>query len=302
MLGLTRSDLGDLNLFRIIAMAGGFRKAADQLDISPSALSRAMRNLEERQGVRLFHRTNRSIKLTPAGQELLQSLNAGFDKIQLGLENLNRYRDHPAGLLRINVLSDAARLILAPILAKYTELYPDVRLEIAVQDTVVDIINNGFDAGIRYGDNVPEDMIALRLCDDLNWIIVASPDYLKSAPPLQTPEDLQHHKCIGTRMGNGKIYHWELERGKEKAVISTDWSVIVNETILSIEIAEKGGGICYNLEHRVASQLAEGSLVRVLPEWRSIGEAFYLYYSNRRQLPKALRALLEFIKRYPFNF
>ncbi|CAI3929228.1 DNA-binding transcriptional regulator [Commensalibacter communis] len=296
---LTRSDLGDLSLFREIAESGGFRKAADRLDMSPSALSRAMRNLEERQGVRLFHRTNRSVKLTPAGQELLQSIHIGFGEIESGLEALNRYRDHPAGLLRINVLSDAARLILAPILAKYTETYPDVRLEIAVQDTVIDIINNGFDAGIRYGDNVPEDMIALRLCNDLKWIIVASPDYLELAPPLKIPADLHHHHCIGTRMGNGKIYHWELEQGEKRFILSADWSIIVNETILSIELAEKGGGICYNLEHRVAKQLADGSLVRVLPEWGSIGEAFYLYYSNRRQLPKALRALIDFIKAYP---
>ncbi|CAI3926371.1 DNA-binding transcriptional regulator [Commensalibacter communis] len=297
---LTRSDLGDLSLFREIAEAGGFRKAADRLDMSPSALSRAMRNLEERQGVRLFHRTNRSVQLTPAGRELLQSIHIGFGEIESGLEALNRYRDHPAGLLRINVLSDAARLILAPILAKYTETYPDVRLEIAVQDTVIDIINNGFDAGIRYGDNVPEDMIALRLCNDLKWIIVASPEYLESAPPLKIPADLHHHQCIGTRMGNGKIYHWELEQEEERFILSADWSIIVNETILSIEIAEKGGGICYNLEHRVVKQLADGSLVRVLPEWGSIGEAFYLYYSNRRQLPKALRALIDFIKIYPF--
>lgn len=298
---LTRSDLGDLNFFRVIVEAGGFRKAADQLDISPSALSRSMRNLEERQGVRLFHRTNRSIKITSAGQELLQSVIMGFDTIEAGLEALNRYREHPTGLLKINVLSDAARLVLAPILAKYTEKYPEVRLEIAVQDTVIDIVKDGFDAGIRYGDIVPEDMIALRLCKPLNWIMAASPDYLKHAPELEKPDDLHYHKCIGTRMGNGKIYHWELEKGKEKYVLSTDWTMIVNETILSIEIAQRHGGICYNLENRIADQLAEGSLVRVLPEWGSMGEAFYLYYSNRRQLPKALQALLKLIKTYHFQ-
>ncbi|MDI2090487.1 LysR family transcriptional regulator [Commensalibacter oyaizuii] len=301
MLSLTRSDLGDLNLFRLIAEEGGFRKAADKLDISASALSRAMRNLEERQGVRLFHRTNRRIMLTPAGQELLNAVTLGFAEIETGLEALNRYRDHPAGLLRISVLSDAARLVLAPILAKYNIMYPNVRLEIAVQDNVIDIINNGFDAGIRYGDIIPEDMIALRLCNPLNWIIVASTDYLKSAPPLNTPQDLYHHQCIGTRMGNGKIYHWELEKGKERHVISTEWSMIVNETILSIEIAQNNGGICYNLECRVAEQLANGTLVRVLPEWGSVGEAFHLYYSNRRQLPKALRALLDLIRTHHFN-
>ena len=296
MFRLTRGDLGDLNLFRVIADTGGFRKAAAELDISPSALSHAMRGLEERQGVRLFNRTNRSVTLTPAGLELLERLQAGFSQIELGLEELNRYRDRPTGRLRINVLSDAARLILAPVLAEYDRLFPEVRLEIAVQDTVVDIVSSGFDAGIRYGGTVPEDMIALPLGPSLRWVMVASPDYLASAPSLDTPGDLENHKCIGIRMGNGKIYHWELERDDEKVVVSTDWAIVVNETILSIEVAERGGGICYNLEDRVASQLANETLVRVLPEWASMGPAFHIYYPSRRQLPEALRALLRLIQ------
>jgi len=298
---LTRGDLGDLNLFRVIAKTGGFRKAAAELDISPSALSHAMRGLEERQGVRLFNRTNRSVTLTPAGQELLERVTNGFAEIELGLEGLNRYRDRPAGRLRLNVLSDAARLVLAPILARYDQIYPDVRLEVAVQDTVVDIIDNGFDAGIRYGGTVPEDMIAIPLGPNLRWVMVASPDYLASAPSLETPADLAHHKCIGIRMGTGKIYHWELERGEEKVVISTDWAIVVNETILSIELAEHGGGICYNLEERVSNQLASGKLVEVLPDWASMGAAFHLYYPSRRQLPEALRALLRLIQTHKIN-
>ena len=289
---LNRTDLGDLNLFRVIAETGGFRKAAAELDLSPSALSHAMRGLETRQGVRLFNRTNRSVTLTQAGRELLADVQAGLGAIEAGLEGLNRYRDTPAGNLRINVPSDAARLVLAPVLADYMTRYPDVRVEIDINDLIVDIVQEGFDAGIRYGGSVPEDMIALPLGPELRWIAVASPDYLASAPPLDHPDDLKNHRCIGLRMGNGRIYHWELERGREAVVLSLDWAVIVNETVLSLELAETGGAICYTLEERVVSQLADGRLVRVLPEWSSMGPAFHLYYPSRRQLPEALRALL----------
>ncbi|WDS34676.1 LysR substrate-binding domain-containing protein [Pseudoxanthomonas sp.] len=293
---LTRGDLGDLNMFRQIAESGGFRKAAALLDVSPSALSHAMRGLEARQGVRLFNRTNRAVTLTPAGVELLARLDTGFNEIELGLEQLNRYRDRPAGQLRLNVFSDAARLVLAPILAEYSNTYPDVRTEVMVQDRVVDIVNEGFDAGIRYGGLVPEDMIAIPLGPELRWIAVASPAYLQSAPRLETPSDLAEHKCIGIRMGNGQIYRWELERGDEADVVAVDWVMVVNETVMTIELAETGGGVAYCLEQRVTRQLADGSLVRVLPAWSSMGPAFHLYYPSRRQLPEALRALLRLIQ------
>ncbi|SHN03928.1 LysR family transcriptional regulator [Roseibium suaedae] len=294
---LNRTDLGDLNLFRVIAEAGGFRKAAAELDLSPSALSHAMRGLETRQGVRLFNRTNRSVTLTQVGRELLADVQEGLAAIEAGLEGLNRYRDRPAGNLRINVPSDAARLVLAPVLADYMHRYPEVHVEVEINDHVIDIVQEGFDAGIRYGGSVPEDMIALPLGPELRWLAVASPGYLASAPLLEHPDDLKNHKCIGLRMGNGRIYNWELERGTEEVVLSLDWSVIVNETILSLELAETGGAICYTLEDRVRPQLADGRLIHVLPEWSSMGPAFHLYYPSRRQLPEALRALLRTMQR-----
>ena len=167
---LSRGDLGDLNLFCAIAKTGGFRKTAAELDFSPSALSHAIRGLEKRLGVRLFNRTNRSVTLTPAGRELLSHVTSGLSEITNGLEALNRFRDRPAGQLRLNVPTDAARLVLAPVMARYAALYPDVRLEVAVEDAVVDIIEQGFDAGVRYGGTIPEDMIAVPLCPDLRWV------------------------------------------------------------------------------------------------------------------------------------
>ncbi|MHC1478820.1 LysR family transcriptional regulator [Frateuria aurantia] len=292
---LNRRELGDLHLFRQIAESGGFRKAAAELDLSPSALSHALRGLEARCGVKLFNRSNRSVTLTAAGTELLARLQAGFAEIEGGLEGLNRYREHPAGRLRLNVPADAARLVLAPSLAEYGRRFPDVRLEIVVQDNVVDIVRAGFDAGIRYGGHIPEDMIAVALGPPRRWITVASKDYLASRPPLLSPADLAHHACIGIRMGSGLIYHWELERGTERVLINQPWAQTVNETMLSIELAETGAGIIYCLEDRVDRQLANGSLVQVLPEWSSMGPAFHLYYPDRRQLPQALRALLDLL-------
>ncbi|ODT70966.1 MAG: LysR family transcriptional regulator [Pelagibacterium sp. SCN 63-23] len=289
---LSRTDLGDLNLFRIIAETGGFRRAASELDMSPSALSHAMRGLEERQGVRLFNRTNRAVTLTPAGRDLLAEIQGGFAAIESGLEALNQYRERPAGHLRISAPGDAARLVIGPVLADYARAYPDVRLEIVVDDRMVDIVKDGFDAGIRYGGTVPVDMIAVPLGPELRWVMAASPDYLADAPPLEEPGDLASHRCIGMRMGNGRIYHWELERGDETFLFTCDWPVIANDTIATIEFTEAGGGICYILQDRIRPQLQDGRLIEVLPDWSSMGAAFHLYYPSRRQLPEALRVLL----------
>lgn len=295
-MGLNRTELGDLNFFRIVAKAGGFRKAAAELDLSPSALSHAMRGLEQRHGVRLINRSNRSATLTQAGSELLEKLDRGFEIIEAGIEDLNKYRDRPAGHLRINLPSDAANLVLSPILADYVIAYPDVLIEAEINDHFVDIVQEGYDAGIRYGGTVPEDMIALPLGPKLKWIAAASPSYLENAEPLDHPNDLRIHKCIGMRMGTGCIYNWEFERGSEEVVVSTKWAVIVGQTYLVLDLAERGAGICYVLEDRIKPMLDEGRLVNVLPQWHSIGPAFHLYYPSRRQLPEALRALLRMMQ------
>lgn len=293
---LTRSDLGDLNLFRVIARAGGFRRAALELDISASALSHSLRGLEARLGVRLFNRTNRSVTLTEAGENLLRRLDVGFEAIESGVDDLNRHRDKPAGRLRINVLTDAARLTFAPALSQFIQLYPEVNIEIVVEDGFIDIVSGNFDAGIRFGGSVPEEMIAVPISTDLRWIMVASPEYLDGASPLANPEDLNAHRCIGLRTGTGAIYHWELENGSDRRQVSVDWAIMVNETALAIEIASTGGGIAYCLERRVANQLKSGALKEVLPEWGSHGPAFHIYYTSRRQVPSALRALIDFLK------
>jgi DNA-binding transcriptional LysR family regulator len=294
--GLTRGDLGDLNLFRVIARAGGFRKAALELDVSPSALSHALRGLETRTGVRLFNRTNRAVTLTEAGADLLARLEAGFGAIEEGLEALNRYRAKPAGRLRLNVLTDAARLVLGPSLSGFLSEYPDVRLEVVVQDDFVDIVDGGFDAGIRFGGRVPEEMVAVPVGGDIRWVMVASPAYLAASLAVEHPSDLAHHRCIGLRMGTGAIYHWEVDRGSEQFIVDVAWSVVVSETALALAVAETGGGIAYCQEGLVARQLEAGTLREVLPEWSSVGPGFHVYYSSRRQVPQALRALIAYLR------
>lgn len=296
MAGLTRGDLGDLNLFRVIARAGGFRKAALELDVSPSALSHALRGLETRTGVRLFNRTNRAVTLTEAGADLLARLEAGFGAIEEGLEALNRYRAKPAGRLRLNVLTDAARLVLGPSLSGFLSEYPDVRLEVVVQDDFVDIVDGGFDAGIRFGGRVPEEMVAVPVGGDIRWVMVASPAYLAASLAVEHPSDLAHHRCIGLRMGTGAIYHWEVDRGSEQFIVDVAWSVVVSETALALAVAETGGGIAYCQEGLVARQLEAGTLREVLPEWSSVGPGFHVYYSSRRQVPQALRALIAYLR------
>ncbi|WP_075293065.1 LysR family transcriptional regulator [Pararhizobium arenae] len=293
---ISRTDLGDLNTFRAIARCGGFRRAALELDVSPSAVSHALRSLETRLGVRLCNRSNRTITLTDAGASLLDRLEAGFGSIELGLEEVNRFRGKPMGRLRLNVLTDAARLVLSRVLADYVSAFPDVQLEIVVQDDFVDIVAAGFDAGIRFGGRVPEDMIAVPLGREPRWILVASPRYLDQAPLLESPSDLAQHRCIGLRIGTGALYKWELGSGDQELSVDEDWAIIVNETELAIEIAEAGGGIAYCQEGRVAKQIVNGSLKEVLPAWSSVGPTLNIYYPSRRQMPEALRALIGMIR------
>jgi len=198
---LSRSDLADLNAFRMVERLRSFTKAAVELGITTSALSHAIRNLETRLGVRLLNRTSRTVAPTEAGASLARRLNVGFQEIGDALDEVNRLRDRPAGRLRLNVLSDGARLIVGRYLPKFLSKYPEVEVEVCVDDRMVDIVAEGFDAGIRFGGTVPEDLVAVKLGADLKWVAVAAPRYLYHRPPLLEPEDLRAHSCIRMRTG-----------------------------------------------------------------------------------------------------
>lgn len=293
MLPLSRTDLGDLSVFMEVARCRSFTRAASLLDVSTSALSHAVRNLETRLGVRLLNRTARSVTLTEAGERLLARLEAGFREIGEAVEDLNLFREGPVGRLRLNVPNDAARLILAPILADYARQFPGVSLDIMVDNAMVDVFSAGFDAGIRYGNRVPQDMVAAPLGRDLAWVTVASPSYLAAHGRPRTPEDLHRHASIGLRLGDGSLYHWELGDGESARTVELRSSIVVNETQLAIDAALRGAGIAYCLAAHVRAELASGALERVLPEWTSHGPAFHVYYPSRRQVPDALRRLIE---------
>ena len=293
---LSRSDLADLNAFRVVERQRSFTRAAVELGITTSALSHAIRNLETRLGVRLLNRTSRTVAPTEAGANLALRLDVGFREIGDALDDINRMRDRPVGRLRLNVLSDGARLVIARHLPKFLNKYPEVAVEISVDDRMVDIVAEGFDAGIRFGGTVPEDLVAIRLGDDLRWVAVASPRYLSYRPAPVSPEALRDHACIQLRTGQGVIYKWAFRKGKEYRVIDAPGQVCVSETTLAIELALAGNGIAYCLENRVAQFLRAGTLRVVLADWAPVEPAMYLYYPGHRQVPQGLKELIALLR------
>lgn len=289
---LSRSDLADLNAFRAVERLSSFTRAAVELGITTSALSHAVRNLETRLGVRLLNRTSRTVSATEAGARLAERLNIGFDEIGEALEEINAAREKPVGRLRLNVLSDGARLIIGPHLPTFLKRYPEMLVDITVDDRMVDIVASGFDAGIRYGGTVPEDFVAVRLGEPLRWVAVASPRYLYHRQTPFVPDDLLAHSCIQIRTGAGTIYKWEFRKGDEYREIDVPGQVCVGDTITGIDLARAHVGITYCPEKRVEEYLRSGELRVVLPEWSFIDTAMYLYYPGNRTTAPGLRELI----------
>jgi DNA-binding transcriptional LysR family regulator len=293
---LSRTDLADFAYFVAIAKHRSFRRAALEMGVTTSALSHAITALEARRGVRLLNRTTRSVTLTAAGEELHAMIEEPFETISQAAENLNRFRDAPAGRVRINILEDAVPLLLDPVMPIFVERYPEVEVDVSVSNRLIDVIGSGFDAGIRYGGTVPEDMIAQRLSQDFRWVAAASPDYLERFGTPSTPHDLHEHRCIGIRLGNGQLYQWEFERGGEAIAIATPGPLTVDESHAAIGFGLSGVGIIYGAEPVLRRYLDSGVLRLVLGDWASIGSGFHVYYSGRRQLPTGLRLLIDLIR------
>jgi DNA-binding transcriptional LysR family regulator len=291
-----RNELSDLAVFLQIVRSRSFRKAADQLEISVSALSHRMKALEGRLGVWLLNRTSRSVSPTAAGSALAEKVAAGLDLITSGLEELQGRFSGIAGSVRINVLRDAVDLLLTPVLPLFRERYPNIELEIASEDSFVDVTAEGFDAGLRYAGTIPEDMIAVPVTEALNWVAVASPAYLARSGRPSKPEDLLSHNCIRIRTGRGQIYHWEFERGEDKRQIDVPGALISGSTDVSVSAALSGIGIAYCLEKVAEPHLRTGRLERAVPDWSSLGPPLAFYYSSRRQVPYGLQALIQTIR------
>ncbi|MDR3494714.1 MAG: LysR family transcriptional regulator [Ancalomicrobiaceae bacterium] len=291
-----RSHYADLSLFLLIVQFRSFRRAADHLDITVSAMSHRMKALETRLGVRLLNRTSRSVAPTAAGEALAQKVAAGLELIDAGLDDIRAQVNSSAGGVRINVMRDAVPLLLAPVMSRFTERFPLVEIEVAVDDHFVDVTAEGFDAGLRYSGTIPEDMVAAPLTGPLGWVAVASPAYFARAGRPETPEDLLDHQCIRLRTGRGQIYHWEFDRGDDHRVIDVPGRLIAGSSELSIAAALDGIGIVYCLEALIRPHLVSGRLQVCLPEWLSMGPPLAMYYPSRRQLPFGLGALIETIR------
>jgi len=293
---LNRADLADFAYFIAIARHGSFRRAAVDFGVSASALSHAINGLEERLGVRLLNRTTRSVTLTAAGEELLETIRGPVEQIGQAVENLNRYRDAPAGRIRVNVLEDAANLLLAPVMPVFVDRFPDVEIDISVDNRLLDVTGSGYDAGIRYGGTVPEDMIAQRLSANVRWVAAASPDYLDRFGRPSHPEELARHRCIRIRLGNDKIYDWEFERDGKVVTIETPGQATIDNSHLALELGAGGAGIIYAAEPALKPYLDTGQLEYVIEDWASMGAGFHIYYSSRRLVPTGLRLLTDLIR------
>lgn len=291
-----RANLADFSYFLAIARHRSFRRAGLELGVSASALSHSLKGLEGRLGVRLLNRTNRSVTLTAAGEELLAGIAAPFEAIGSAVAMLDRYRAEPAGRIRLNVLEHASSLLLAPVLPAFMERYPDIAVDVTVSNHLVDVIAHGADAGIRYGATVPEDMIAQRLSGDIRWVVVGSAAYLERFGVPQHPRDLLAHRCLRIRLGDDSIYSWEFERGGEEVAIDVPGAITIDATQIALDLVERGSALAYLPEPCVAALIGSGRVRTVLADWTPVGPGFHVYYPGRRQLPTGLRLLIDLIR------
>jgi DNA-binding transcriptional LysR family regulator len=294
---MNRADLADLSAFVSVADHLSFRAAASQLGVTPSALSHSMRQLEDRLGVRLLNRTTRSVSVTDAGLRLLERLRPAVSQIAGALEDLNQARQRPLGRLRIYAIHLAAAGVIAPIWGRFLSTYPEVHLELALGEAPIDIVAKGFDAGIGPRDRVPADMIAVRVMGLMKIAVVGAPTYFARRRPPRTPDDLARHSCVQYRReADGDVLMWLFERNRKSRRISVEGRVMVNDTDLALRAAIDGLGIAYTLESLAQPFLRSGQLVRVLEDWSPSFEGLFLYYSGHRQVPAALRVLIDMMR------
>jgi DNA-binding transcriptional LysR family regulator len=286
----------ELSAFVAVAQHRNFTKAATLLGVSPSTLSETVRSFEERLGVRLLNRTTRSVALTEAGERLLidaQPLLNGIDK---AIEAVNSFRDKPIGALRLSMSRAAAVAMVGPLLPQFLAKFPEIKLEVNVDDTHSDIVGGRFDAGIRIGERIAKDMIAVRLLDKIRWMAVASPAYLARHPAPATLEDLHAHNCVRLRWDwDGSIQPWVFENAGRRLEVPVSGSLILNDIYLVLNAVLDGIGIGYISELLISKRVADGQLVPLLGDWYGY-RAVYLYYPSRRHVPGPLRAFIDFMR------
>src|SRR5579872_7305362 len=280
----------EMNAFAAIAERRSFAKAAVALGMSPSSLSQTIRDLEERLGVRLLNRTTRSVAPTEAGEPLLADFDAAIDTVRA-------FRDKPAGVIRLTVPPPAANFILAPVLQRFFATYPDIKLEISVDLNLIDIVADRFDAGIRLGNRVDRDMIAVRVSDPIRRVLVAAPIYLARRPAPKTPHDLLQHNAIRFRLPGGGFIPWRFQEAGKTFEIAPEGSLIVNEPEMAVRAAIDGVGVLYTAQQYVEGAMTDGRLVSMLEGWvPTETDGFFLYYPSRRHVPGPLQALINFLR------
>ena len=294
---MRRENVTDLLAFLAVARDQSFTKAAAKLGVSQSALSHTVRNLEARLGLRLLTRTTRRVAPTQAGERLLQSVGHRFEEIEAELQSLAELRDKPAGTIRISATENAIQTLMIPTLQKFLPQYPDINVEFTIDYGLTDIVAQRYDAGVRSGEQVAKDMIAVRIGPDMRMAVVTAPSYFEKRPVPKKPQDLTEHNCINLRLPtHGNVYAWEFEKGSRELRVRVEGQLIFNGTFQMINAALAGLGLAYVPEDLVEDHIAKGRLKRVLEDWCPPYSGYHLWYPSRRQTSQAFALLVEALR------
>lgn len=294
---MDRHDLTNMLAFMAVAEEGSFTKAAAKLGTSQSTLSHTIKQLEERLGIRLLTRTTRSVSPTEAGERLLRSLAPRIHEIESDVDALMAFRDKPSGTIRITLSDHACDWIVWPRLKRMLQDYPDIAVELNLDNGFRNIVEERFDAGVRLGESVDKDMIAVRISPDWRLVAMASPDYLESNPAPQSPQDLVHHRCINHRQSTGGgLYAWEFAKEGRALRVKVEGQLILNSSLAMVDAALSGYGIAYLPENLVVEHRAAGRLVQVLDDWSPIFDGYFLYYPSRRQNSPAFSVVVDALR------
>ncbi|EJJ29623.1 LysR family transcriptional regulator [Rhizobium sp. CF142] len=294
---MSRTNLDDISAFLTVAREGSFTRAAAMLGVSQSALSQTVRGLEERMGLRLLTRTTRKVSPTVAGERLIQSVGPRLEEINAELAQLSALREKPSGTVRISAGEQAAELILLPTVERLLPQYPDIAIEILVDNGLTDIVAERLDAGVRLGEQVAKDMVAARIGPDVRMAVVGSPGYFEGRDRPHTPHDLTEHNCINLRLPTaGGFYAWEFEQGGRELRVRVEGQLAVNTGALAVKAAIAGAGLAFVLEDRIRGDLEAGRLTRVLADWCPPFSGFHLYYPSRRQPTPAFAVVVDALR------
>lgn len=289
-------ELQNIEILILIVRHGSFRKAAKELNVSPPSLTTAINNLEEKLGVRLLNRSTRSLSLTDVGEEFLNDVTPIFNEYKKIIDNINNYRNKPEGVVKLNLPRVALDILFEDYLLKFKNEYPNITLELFTTDRMINIIDSGFDAGIRYNHDVPKDMVAIPIGEKPSLVPVASPDFLQEFGIPETPESLTNFKCINRGFPSGKIYRWEfLDTEGKISEISVNGDLVLDSDMAMIQAAESNIGIAFVYEHLVKDRIKKGHLIRLLPNYNYPDEHFCIYYPSRKYVPVPLRTLIDWV-------